>query len=226
MIRQCLENFTKGDNKITNISRAYRLDPGTGWNVAPGVLHAPGSMCTYEPQKASDIFAMYQSLVNNQVMPEELLWKNTPKDKLGDFDYLIEVLDWEANVDPDFAAKNFMRPVPVRDEKAMAEEGYCEKWICYKSDEFSAKELTVLPGATVTIKDEGPYGMIMVQGHGTMGVWDIETPTMIRYGQLTRDEYFVTADAAAEGVTITNPSTTEPIVMLKHFGPSEKPLKI
>ena len=27
-------------------------------------------------------------------------------------DYLIEVLDWEANVDPDFAAKHFMRPGP------------------------------------------------------------------------------------------------------------------
>ena len=34
---------------------------------------------------------------------------------------------------------------------------------------FAAKELTVLPGRTVTIQDAGAYGLIMVQGHGTMG---------------------------------------------------------
>jgi hypothetical protein len=59
----------------------------------------------------------------------------------------------------------------------------------------------------------------MLQGHGTMGVWDIEAPAMIRYGQLTSDEFFVTEAAAKVGVTIHNPSSTDPIVMLKHFGP-------
>ena len=59
----------------------------------------------------------------------------------------------------------------------------------------------------------------MMQGHGTMGVWDIETPALIRYGQLTNDEFFVSEPAAREGVKITNPSTCDPIVMLKHFGP-------
>ncbi len=33
---------------------------------------------------------------------EELLWKDTPKDKIGDFDHLLEIIDWELNVDPDF----------------------------------------------------------------------------------------------------------------------------
>ncbi|MBN2583766.1 MAG: hypothetical protein JXL80_11930 [Planctomycetes bacterium] len=223
-LRRCLENFTKGDNKITNLSRAYRLEPGTGWNVPPGVLHAPGSLCTYEPQKASDVFAMYQSLTGDQVIPEELLWKNTPKEKVGDFDHLIEVLDWEKNVDPHFVESNFMRPRPVRPVGEMKTEGYVEHWICYRSDEFSAKELTVLPGRTVTIRDGGAYGMIMMQGHGTMGSWPIETPALIRFGQLTSDEYFVSAAAAAEGVTIANPSATDPIVMLKHFGPGNPDL--
>ncbi|MCF7708490.1 MAG: hypothetical protein K9N52_06290, partial [Verrucomicrobia bacterium] len=48
-VRDCLTAFTKGDNKITALSRAYRLQVGTGWDVPPGVLHAPGSLCTYEP---------------------------------------------------------------------------------------------------------------------------------------------------------------------------------
>ncbi|GAA5222461.1 class I mannose-6-phosphate isomerase [Membranihabitans marinus] len=218
-ILECLKNFTKGDNKITSYSQAFPLDPGTGWDVPPGMLHAPGSMCTYEPQKASDVFAMYQSLVNEAVIPEALLWNGTPQDRMGDYEQLLEVIDWELNVDPNVRENRFMAPVPVRPLEEMQAEGYVENWICYKSDAFGAKELTVLPGASVVIKDSAAYGMIMMQGHGTMGDWPIETPTMIRYGQLTHDEYFVTEAAAKEGVKIVNLSPTDPIVMLKHFGP-------
>ncbi len=223
-VRQCLINFTKGDNKITNISQAFRLEPGTGWDVPPGVLHAPGSLCTYEPQRASDVYSMYQSLVGDAIVPEEILWKDTPKDRMGDVDWLLEIIDWELNVDPNFMTNRFMAPKPVKPVEQMKAEGYSENWICYKSDAFSAKELTVLPGATVTIKDGGAYGMIMMQGHGTMGVWDIETPALIRFGQLTNDEYFVTEQAATEGVKIVNLSKTDPIVMLKHFGPENPDL--
>ncbi|HUH19167.1 hypothetical protein [Albibacterium sp.] len=223
-IKECLMNFTKGDNKITSFSQAYQLDPGTGWDVPPGLLHAPGSMCTYEPQKASDVFAMYQSLVNEAIIPEELLWKGTPPEDKGNYEALLDVIDWDLNLDPNMMENRFMAPKPVKPLDEMKSEGYVENWICYKSDAFSAKELTVLPGKTVTIKDGGAYGLIMMQGHGKMGVWDIETPALIRYGQLTNDEFFVSEKAALEGVTIVNHSTTDPIVMLKHFGPGNPDL--
>lgn len=225
-IKECLVNFTKGDNKITNYSQAFQLEPGTGWDVPPGLLHAPGSMCTYEPQKASDVFAMYQSLVNEAIIPEDLLWNGTPEENRGDFDALIDVIDWDLNVDPHIRENRFMAPVPVRALEEMTAEGYIEKWICYKSDAFSAKELTVMPGEEVTIYDSAAYGMIMMQGHGTMGVWNIETPALIRYGQLTYDEYFVSEKAARGGVRIINHSLTDPIVMLKHFGPGNPDLAL
>ncbi|HTF20839.1 MAG TPA: hypothetical protein VK658_22350 [Chryseolinea sp.] len=225
-IRECLVNFTKGDNKITNYSAAYRLEPGTGWDVPPGLLHAPGSMCTYEPQKASDVFAMYQSLVNEAIVPEELLWNGTPKDRIGDFDLLIEVLDWDLNLDPNMMANRFMKPVPVISGASLTNEGFMETWICYKSHDFSAKELTVAPGATVTVKDSAAYGIIVMQGRGKMGTWNIETPSLIRYGQLTNDEFFITESAAREGVKIVNESDTDPIVILKHFGPDNPDLKL
>jgi len=44
-VRKCLEDWNKGDNGILDLSRAYRLKPGTGWLIHPGVLHAPGSLC-------------------------------------------------------------------------------------------------------------------------------------------------------------------------------------
>lgn len=225
-VRDALLAFTRGDNKITSLSKAYRLDVSTGWDVPPGVLHAPGSLCTYEPQKASDVFAMYQSLAGTTVVPEELLWKNSPANKVGDVEHLLNVIDWEINLDPHFAENRFMLPMPVRPVGEMQAEGYIENWICYKSTAFSAKELTVLPGHTVTIQDHAAYGLIMMQGHGKMGVWDIETPALIRFGQLTHDEFFVSEQAAKEGIKITNLSTSDPLVMLKHFGPGNPDLKI
>ena len=225
-VLEALRNFTRGDNKITNLSRCFRLEAGTGWDVPAGLLHAPGSLCTYEPQVASDVYAMFQSLVNDQIIEERALWKDTPQEKVGSFEHLLGVIDWELNLDPNLYANRFMRPRPVRDPQEMGAQGYRENWIVYKSRHFSAKELTVFPGATVTIKDRGAYGMIMVQGHGKMGVWDIETPALIRYGQLTYDEFFVSEPAARQGVTVSNPSRSDPIVMLKHFGPENPELSL
>ena len=226
-VKQSLMNFSKGDNKITALSKAYQLEPGTGWNVPAGILHAPGSLCTYEPQKASDVFAMFQSVImNRRVVPDHLFWKDTPEDRKGDYDYLMDVIDWDKNVDPEFKKTNFMAPLPVKPVEEMEAEGYCDKWICYKSDAFGAKELTVFPGKTVTINDGGCYGFIMMQGHGRINGLRIDTPVIIRYGQLTHDEYFVSEKTALEGVTIVNESESDPIVMLKHFGPGNPDLII
>jgi hypothetical protein len=164
---------------------------------------------------------MYQSLVNEAIIPEELLWQGVPRESIGDFDALLDIIDWELNVDPLLHEHRFMEPV-----RCAGGDGYAENWVCYKSDAFSAKELTVFPGATVTIKDAAAYGLIMMQGRGKMGVWEIETPALIRYGQLTNDEFFVSEQAATAGVVITNASTTDPIVMLKHFGPGNPDLPL
>jgi len=102
----------------------------------------------------------------------------------------------------------------------MRDAGYSESWISYGTALFSAKELTVLPGRSVTIHDAAAYGAILTQGRGRLGVLEVETPTMIRFGQMTADEVFVAAAAASAGVTISNTSTSENLVMLKHFGPA------
>lgn len=212
-VKTCLENFAKGDNRLLDLSQAYKITLDSGWDVPPGVLHAPASLCTYEPQFASDVYAMYQSvLYGGHCVPENLLWKNCPSEEVGNFDYLVDVIDWDVNVDPNFAENREMKPLVIWENEAGTEE-----WICYKCPTVSAKRLTVNPGQTVTVRDAAAYGFILLQGRGTCGVWNIETPTLIRYGELTNDEFFVSEQAAKDGVTITNTSSTEPIVMLKHF---------
>jgi hypothetical protein len=219
-IRHCLEIWDEGDNHITDLSTAYRLELGTGWYVPAGILHAPGSLCTYEPQWASDIFAFYQSLVNEVPMEWELVVKNVPADYKNDLDYIVSMVDLPANTNPNFKRDHFRKPVPVMPLDRMQDAGYTEHWITYGNPYFAAKELTIQPGRSATIRDSGPYGVVVVQGHGTMGVWPVEAPALIRFGQLTNDEYFVSFAAASAGVMITNPSTSDPLVMLKNFGPN------
>lgn len=83
-VRRCLENWNAGDNGILDLSREYRLQRGTGWLIPPGVLHAPGSLCTYEPQWGSDVFGMYQSIVEGRYVPWSLLVKDMPEEKHHD----------------------------------------------------------------------------------------------------------------------------------------------
>lgn len=224
-VRRCLERWNEGDNGILYHSKAYRLKPGSGWHVPAGILHAPGSLVTYEPQVNSDVFGMFQSMVEGRAVPWDLLVKDVPPEYHHDLDYIIAMLDWEANVDPQFMSHHYFKPRPVRDAQEMEAAGYQENWVVYSTDFFSAKELTVRPGRTLTIRDAAAYGLIVTQGFGQIGRLPVETPTLIRYGQLTRDELFVTASAAQAGVAITNSSQREDLVMLKHFGPGNPDAK-
>jgi hypothetical protein len=218
-LRRCLERWDRGDNGILLLSRAYLLEPGSGWQINPGILHAPGSLVTYEPQVNSDVFAMFQSEVEGRIVDRSLLTKDVKPEFQHDLDYLISMLDWDANVNPEFAKSNKRHPTPVRPIAETEAEGYREFWITYGTKYYSAKELTVLPGKTVTIKDAAAFGLILTQGYGTFGKTPVSTPSMIRFGDLTEDELFVTADTAKAGIKIENLSTTDPLVMLKHFGP-------
>ncbi|TWU61089.1 hypothetical protein V7x_54010 [Crateriforma conspicua] len=218
-VRRCLERWDDGDNGILDLSRAYRLQRGTGWLIPPGVLHAPGSLCTYEPQWGSDVFGMYQSIVEGRYVPWDLLVKDMPEEKHRDLDFIVGQLDWDKNVDTHFKQSNFLQP--VRDESRSG-DGYEDLWIVYGTVDgrqlFSAKELTIQPGAKCKLQDPGASSWITVQGRGRMGNLDLQTPAMIRFGEHTTDEVFISHTAATAGVEIEN-TGSEPLVGLRYFGP-------
>lgn len=218
---KCLDDWNKGDNGILDLSKAYRLKPGTGWLIPPCVLHAPGSLLTYEPQWGSDVFGMYQNIVEGREVPRALLTKDFPEEFHDNNEYMIEALDWEKNVDPNFKDNNYLEPVICSDG-----DGWTDRWIVYGKVDgeqlFTAKELTVQAGAKCTIKDPGAYSWITTQGLGTIGNMRLQTPAMINFGDLTDDEVFVTAKRAAEGVEFEN-TGDEPLVGLRYFGPNAQP---
>jgi len=167
---------------------------------------------------------MYQSLVEGREVPWALLVKDMPKNKHQDLDFIVEQLDWDGNVDPNFKDNHYLEPIPVGDTQG---EGFMDKWIVYgrieKEQLFTAKELTVEPGAKCTIKDGGAYGLITVQGKGRMNKLTLDCPKLIRFRDQTEDEVFCTEATARAGVTFENTSAVEPLVVLRYFGPEVHP---
>jgi hypothetical protein len=130
----------------------------------------------------------------------------------------MSLMDWEKNVDPHYRKHYFRPPVACR----KTDEGMSAQWVVYANPYIAAKETTVLPGRTAVVKEAAAFGCIIVQGFGTFGAFDAEAAGMLRFGQLSGDEYFVSEQAAAQGVQVTNVSRWEPMVILQHFGPNNR----
>ncbi len=214
-VKERIRKFKDDDTRITELSRAYRVELGTGWYTPPGVIHAPASVLTYEPQWNSDVNSVYENIVSGEVYPPEMLDEECPEESKGNIDEVFKLLDWERNVDPHYKKHYYREPITEFSDKQCV-----QKWIAYGNPYIAAKELTLSPGSSVTIRDGAAYGCIFVQGHGTFGVYDAEAPTLLRFGQQSSDEFFVSEKRAVEGVKITNLSKVEPLVLLKHFGPN------
>jgi len=213
-IKERIAHFADDDTRITDLSRAYRIELGTGWYTPAGVIHAPASVLTYEPQWNSDVNSVYENIVSGEVYSPEMLNEECPEDDNG-VDAVFNLLDWDKNVDPHYRKHYFRKPLIETRTKE-----HTQKWITYANPYIAAKELTVNPGQTVTIKDGAAYGCIFIQGHGKFGIYDCEAATLLHFGQQSTDEFFVSEKAATDGVTITNLSHIEPLVVLKHFGPN------
>ena len=160
---------------------------------------------------------MFQSIVEGREVPWALLVKDVPEDKHQDLDFIIEQLDWDKNVDTHFKESNYLEPIVAAEG-----DGWVDLWIVYgtinDAQLFSAKELTLQPGAKCTVQDGAASGWITTQGRGRMGKLALQTPAMIDFGAETEDEVYITAEAATAGVEIEN-TGSEPLVGLRYFGP-------
>ena len=213
--------WEKGDTHILELSRAYHLELGTGWYTPPGVLHAPGSYLTYEVQWNSASGALFENVTSNgEIFGLDSLRRACPPPQettQDDFPWenILSLIDWPTNLDPHYRDHYFRPPAAIPHEKGP----WTESWIVYGNPYFSAKELSVAPGQSVTITDERAYGCVVIQGHGKIGPHPAEAPGLLRYDQASADEFFVGEKAAQAGVRLENHSPVEPLVILKHFGP-------
>ncbi len=219
-LRRCLEAWSGGSMDIRHLSQAYPMQIGTGFMMDTGVLHAPAGLCTYEPQRRSDTFQMFQALTADGWLVKGILFfKDIPAGKIGDYDYMIEILDWEKNINADaFVTSRKLYPII---DNARSSTGFEDRWVVYGDvngyEQFSAKELTIQPGQKVTLSDAGASCILFVSGRGKIGPHDCEAPVLWRHDDVLQDEFFITAKAA-KSTTIVNKGPC-PLVSLRYFGP-------
>lgn len=211
-VMYCLKHYSVRDTRITELSRGYRAQVGTGWYTPAGVVHAPASLVTYEPQWNSDVNTIMENVTMGEVNPAHLLTDCTPEEEKNDLEAIFSQIDWEESTRPDYKQTYFRMPKL----RCQSGQGY-EKWVAYANEWVAGKEVTILPGACYTLTDSACYCAIVVQGHGTFGVFECEAPELVRYGDMTGDEYFVSEAAAKRGITIRNTSSYQNLVILQNF---------
>ena len=212
-VKNCIRNYDKADTRITELSRAYRIQLGTGWYTPAGVIHAPGSVVTYEPQWNSDVNTIMENVTMGEVNPHHLLTDcQAPEDK-DNVDALFSQIDWEESLRPDYKEVYFRSPRELTGNQ----DGLIEKWVAYANDWVAAKEVTVAPSSQVVLKDGACYCALVVQGFGKFGEFECEAPGLLRFEDLSGDEFFVSEAAATEGIVITNHSNYEPLIILQNF---------
>ncbi|NLL78108.1 MAG: hypothetical protein GX235_12865 [Clostridiales bacterium] len=217
-VKECLRNYDKKDTRITELSRAYRIQLGTGWYTPAGVIHAPASLVTFEPQWNSDVNTIMENVTMGEVNPHHLLTDCQPDSEKDNIEALFNQIDWEESTRSDYKEKYFRAP-KLRETN---QKGLVEKWVAYANDWVAAKEITVAPKATVTIKDAACYTALVVQGHGTFGEFECAAPELLRFEDISGDEFFVSEAAAGKGITITNTGSFEPLVILQNFANNNK----
>ncbi|MHC1772014.1 MAG: hypothetical protein AB9907_09805 [Flexilinea sp.] len=212
-VKECIRNYDNFDTRITELSRAYRVQLGTGWYTPAGVIHAPASVVTYEPQWNSDVNTIMENVTMGEVNPHNLLTDCQPPEEKDDIECLFAQIDWEESTRPDYKQIYFRAPKPL----AETQKGLSEKWVAYANEWIAAKEVTVAPGASVTLYDEACCCALVVQGHGRFGAFECEAPGVLRYGQASGDEFFVSEAAGKKGIVIKNTGSFEPLIILQNF---------
>ena len=212
-VMECLKNYNVRDTRITELSRGYRIKLGTGWYTPAGVIHAPASVLTYEPQWNADTNSIFENVTMGEVNAPHFLTDCLPEGRKDDFDLLIGQLDWEECTRPDYKEKYYREPKLKEGSPA----GVTEKWVTYANPYVAAKEVTIDPGCCAVISEPAAHDVIFIQGHGTFGKFKCETPTLLRFGQKSADEFFISEEAAKKGIKVVNGSDVEPLVFLQHF---------
>ena len=139
---------TRATTASSTSRKAYRLKPGTGWLIHPCILHAPGSLCTYEPQWGS---RRVRHVPVARRRPRSAVGAAREGHAQGEAQG-PRLHRRAARLGSERRPALQGQPLPRADRRAPArdKDGYVDKWIVYGKVDgeqlFTAKELTVEPG--------------------------------------------------------------------------------
>jgi len=196
------------DDKVLDLSPAYRLNINEGFHIFPGIPHAPGTALTLEVQEESDVYNMLQAVCDGRRIPKEEMLRGLPNEEA-----VAKLIDWKRSRDPLFYKR--YHTTPARIDEPKNEDKGVEYWIFNpnRTRKFCGKEVRVLPRKSLESVEEGAYAVFVWKGRGKIG--EIE----VQGGNLGMDEVFVSAEAATQPHKIVNTGKEE-LVLYKIFGPN------
>lgn len=204
---QMLDSLERwSDDKVLDLSPAYRLNVGEGFLTPAGVPHAPGTAITLELAEPMDDNIIIQAEYMGKILSKRLLLRDLPDEKS-----VNKLINFKTASDPQYYRKFHLLPQPV----SKPPEGRCaEKWIYSPrtTRKYSGKELAVKPGAKIRCKEKAAHPLLIWQGRGLV------QRTLVR-AQLGQDEVFITKEAADAGYSVENTGSTL-LVAYKTFGPN------
>jgi len=179
-----------GDGSILKAMRWYRPKPGMSVYVRRGMHHAPVGF-VLELQRPLDDFRLIQLY-------------HTILKKQFDADLMLR---GDATIDGTYADTNWPMCFFERYEEAFFYEheviSGCGddvrvRWVAHpnRSHLWSGKSVEILPNRTYTPREEGPYGLFVSKGQGTVNGLEAEADNF------RRDEFVVADQGAKEGITL------------------------
>ncbi len=198
------------DDSVLELAQAVRIEPGTGFFVPSGFMHAPGTALTLEIQEPSDTLAMFQAVNGGRPTSKELLFKDVrPEDRATHGEaFLLEWIDWAANADPYLYRNHVTRP-----QRIVETDDAIEDWIVYGTTKFSGKKVVVKPGRTYRTIEPGAHALLAWSGRGAVD----GTPLVGR--SPGSDEVFLAHGAATAEHELRNDSADGEFVVFRFFGP-------
>jgi len=191
--------------------KAYRFATGTGWFCSCRSAACARQPLTYEPQWASDVVLFFNRL-------------STKSRWLGP--QLVRCVPWRPPAWPGLYSVNAglgnehitrlciqnSSVGPCLSNRCRNGRGWLSwYWVTYGAKFFAAKELNHFTRAYGYDPRTLSLTAWLWFRSRTMGVWPIETPTLIRFWpNLTHDEYFSPARQPRQELKITNPAQAIP----------------
>ena len=192
------------DDKVLDLSPAYRLNVGEGFLILAGVIHAPGTALTLEAQEESDVGSSFQPMVYGKITSKEQTLLNGPKTE----EEAMELIDWKVCTDPKFYSRYHIVPEMISEDGAVKEYWVYNPKICKK---FTGKEVRVSAKKKAKMSERGPFLLLAWKGQGTVN------GVKVAGGNPKTDELFVSYEAAAEHEIVNEGK--EELVFFKIFGP-------
>jgi hypothetical protein len=205
MLLECMKSFGKGYNGVRYLSPHVLMRVGYGFKMPNGVLHAPVDLVHHELHVLMDEHFLAEDLTRDGKISADVAFlacreEDYPASRHGDWEYLVDCIDFEANQQPNFVLDNTCPPLRA---PQYCGDGVEASWIVHGKlcgeQQCSILRVQLKPGARHKLPLESPCVMHTNAGRGRVGGLDVEHAKQLDLGGLYYERALITPMALADG---------------------------